>query len=46
MFVKKNSELMNSFKIWYEIIKGYNEKEKLELLVLVDIFFEEVIRIV
>ncbi|MCE6056729.1 hypothetical protein J7889_04025 [Mycoplasmopsis agalactiae] len=25
MSVKKNSELMNAPKIWYEIIKGYNE---------------------
>ncbi|QYR08844.1 transcription termination/antitermination protein NusA [Mycoplasmopsis agalactiae] len=46
MSVKKNSELMNAPKIWYEIIKGYNEKEKLELSVLADIFSEEVTRIV
>lgn len=41
MSVKKNSELMNAPKIWYEIIKGYNEKEKLELSVLADIFSEK-----
>ncbi|WP_427909824.1 transcription termination/antitermination protein NusA [Mycoplasmopsis bovis] len=46
MSVKKNDELMNTPKVWYEIIKGYNEKEKIDLSILASIFSEEVTRIV
>ncbi len=42
MSVKKNDELMNTPKVWYEIIKGYNEKEKIDLSILASIFSEEV----
>ncbi|WP_029513693.1 transcription termination/antitermination protein NusA [Mycoplasmopsis primatum] len=43
---KKQNEILSSPKIWYEIIKGYNEKEKLPLDKLLAIFSEEVNRIV
>ncbi|WHL49278.1 NusA N-terminal domain-containing protein [Mycoplasmopsis bovis] len=46
MSVKKNDELINTPKVWYEIIKGYNEKEKIDLSILASIFSEEVTRIV
>nr|WP_307914366.1 hypothetical protein [Mycoplasmopsis bovis] len=42
MSVKKNDELINTPKVWYEIIKGYNEKEKIDLSILASIFSEEV----
>nr|WP_307927458.1 hypothetical protein [Mycoplasmopsis bovis] len=42
MSVKKSDELMNTPKVWYEIIKGYNEKEKIDFSILASIFSEEV----
>lgn len=46
MSVKMSDELMNTPKVWYEIIKGYNEKEKIDFSILASIFSEEVTRIV
>nr|WP_307928731.1 NusA N-terminal domain-containing protein [Mycoplasmopsis bovis] len=42
MSVKMSDELMNTPKVWYEIIKGYNEKEKIDFSILASIFSEEV----
>nr|WP_307926933.1 hypothetical protein [Mycoplasmopsis bovis] len=39
MSVKMSDELMNTPKVWYEIIKGYNEKEKIDFSYLSKYFF-------